>query len=117
LNSAGLCPAALAAGLLPDDTPGAKIFAPPSINCNFSENSSPALAGRPGRSQIRPGHLLSDNVSGNFPTVVVPKSKSQADVSAVNQQAQAALSYGVANGTAPAGYFVVGDGVVFGPKQ
>ena len=59
----------------------------------------------------------SNNVSRNFLTVVVPKSKSQADVSAVNQQAQAALSYGVANGTAPAGYVVVGDGPVVGPKQ
>ena len=59
----------------------------------------------------------SNNVSRNFLTVVVPKSKSQADVNAVNQQAQAALTYGVANGTAPAGYVVVGDGPVVGPKQ
>ncbi len=59
----------------------------------------------------------SNNVSRNFLTVVVPKSKSQEDVNAVNQQAQAALTYGVANGTAPAGYVVVGDGPVVGPKQ
>ncbi|HWT02954.1 MAG TPA: Ig-like domain-containing protein [Pyrinomonadaceae bacterium] len=59
----------------------------------------------------------SNNVSRNFLTVVVPKSKSQADVNAVNQQAQAALAYGVANGTAPAGYVPVGDGPVVGPKQ
>ncbi len=59
----------------------------------------------------------SNNVSRNYLTVVVPKSKSQADVNAVNQQAQAALSYAATNGTAPAGYFVVGDGPVVGPKQ
>ena len=59
----------------------------------------------------------SNNVSRNCLTVVVPKSKSQADVNAVNQQAQAALSYCATNGTAPAGYVVVGDGPVVGPKQ
>ncbi len=59
----------------------------------------------------------SHNVSRNFLTVVVPKSKSRADVTAVNQQAQAALAYGVANGAAPAGYVVVGDGPAVGPKQ
>jgi len=39
---------------------------------------------------------------------------SAADLSAVNAQAAAAASQ---CGTIPAGYFVVGDGPVVGPKQ
>jgi hypothetical protein len=51
-------------------------------------------------------------------TVVVPKSPSPSDVSSVNAQAAAALSYALANnGNPPPGYFVVGDGPVIGPKQ
>lgn len=57
------------------------------------------------------------NASRNCLAVVVPKSNSQADIASVNQQAAAALAYCVANGTAPANYFVVGDGPVVGPKQ
>jgi hypothetical protein len=51
-------------------------------------------------------------------TVVVPKSSSPTDVASVNAQASAAKSFADANnGTPPAGYFVVGDGPMKGPKQ
>ena len=48
--------------------------------------------------------------------VVVPKSTSAADVSAVNAAAAAAAAQCQAGGV-PAGYFVVGDGPTIGPKQ
>lgn len=54
----------------------------------------------------------SSNTSRKCVAVVVPKSFSSADVSAIQAQAQAA----VASCTA-AGLFVVGDGPVIGPKQ
>jgi uncharacterized repeat protein (TIGR01451 family) len=51
-------------------------------------------------------------------TVAVPKSNSNADLASVNAQAAAAKSYAdTHNGAPPAGYFVVGDGPVVGPKQ
>jgi uncharacterized repeat protein (TIGR01451 family) len=51
-------------------------------------------------------------------TVAVPKSTSNADLASVNAQAAAAKSYAdTHNGAPPAGYFVVGDGPVVGPKQ
>lgn len=56
----------------------------------------------------------SSNTSHACATVVVPKSMSAADGNAVNAQAAAATSQ---CGTIPAGYFVVGDGPVVGPKQ
>ncbi|HEX6184409.1 MAG TPA: cadherin-like domain-containing protein [Pyrinomonadaceae bacterium] len=60
----------------------------------------------------------SNNTSYSYCTVVVPKSQSKADLSAVNAQAAAAVAAFVANGNnPPAGYFLVGDGPVVGPKQ
>jgi hypothetical protein len=56
----------------------------------------------------------SSNTSHGCATVVVPKSMSPADVSAVNAQAAAAVSQ---CGTIPAAYYLVGDGPVVGPKQ
>jgi VCBS repeat-containing protein len=56
----------------------------------------------------------SSNTSHACATVIVPKSMSPADLSAVNAQAAAAVSQ---CGTIPAGYFLVGDGPVVGPKQ
>ncbi|MBI3950876.1 MAG: hypothetical protein HY314_10540 [Acidobacteria bacterium] len=51
-------------------------------------------------------------------TVVVPLSQSQADVNAVNMQAASAQSFCLANnGAPPAGYVVIGDGPVIGPRQ
>jgi uncharacterized repeat protein (TIGR01451 family) len=51
-------------------------------------------------------------------TVVVPKSNSPANVNAVNAEAAAAKAFADShNGTAPAGYFVIGDGPVIGNKQ
>src|SRR5262245_12719161 len=51
-------------------------------------------------------------------TVVVPKSSSAADIASVNALADAARSFADANnGNPPAGYFVVGDGPMKGPKQ
>ena len=59
-----------------------------------------------------------NNTSYSYCTVVVPKSQSKADISAVNAQAAAAVAAFVANGNnLPAGYYVVGDGPVVGPKQ
>jgi len=59
----------------------------------------------------------SNNVSRNCLTAVVPHSISKADKDAVAQQAQAALTQCATTGAAPAGYYVVGDGPVVGPKQ
>jgi len=51
-------------------------------------------------------------------TVIVPKSSSAANLAAVQAEAAAAKSFADANnGNAPAGYFVIGDGPVIGPKQ
>jgi len=51
-------------------------------------------------------------------TVVVPKSNSPANVNAVNAEAAAAKSFAdTHNGSAPAGYFVIGDGPTIGNKQ
>ena len=62
-------------------------------------------------------HDASGNASHACRTVVVPKSASGAAVGAVLQQAQAARAQCTATGLPPAGYFVVGDGPVIGPKQ
>ena len=60
----------------------------------------------------------SNNVSYSYCTVVVPKSQSKADLNSVNAQAAAAVAAFVANGNnPPAGFFLVGDGPVVGPKQ
>jgi hypothetical protein len=51
-------------------------------------------------------------------TVTVSESQSAGDKNSVAAQAAAALTFCNANaGTAPAGYFVVGDGPVIGPNQ
>jgi uncharacterized repeat protein (TIGR01451 family) len=51
-------------------------------------------------------------------TVVVSKSQSQNDEAQVSALASAAKAFADANGgAAPAGYFLVGDGPVLGPKQ
>jgi len=57
------------------------------------------------------------NTSRSCLTVVVPRSTSAADLSAVNAEAAAAATQCQATGFPPAGYFVVGDGPVVGPKQ
>jgi Bacterial Ig domain len=49
------------------------------------------------------------NTSHNCLTVIVPKSQSAADLASVNAQAAAADAYCDANGTAPPGWFVVGN--------
>lgn len=60
----------------------------------------------------------SGNTSFKTLTVVVPKNNSAPSVNSVNAQAAAAKSYADANnGAPPAGYFVIGDGPVIGPKQ
>ncbi|HEX7314493.1 MAG TPA: Ig-like domain-containing protein [Pyrinomonadaceae bacterium] len=60
----------------------------------------------------------SNNTSYSYCTVVVPKSQSKADLNAVNAQAAAAVAAFVANGNnPPAGFFLVGDGPIIGPKQ
>jgi hypothetical protein len=51
-------------------------------------------------------------------TVVVPKSNNPASLASVLAQAAAAKSFAdMNNGAAPAGYFVIGDGPIIGPKQ
>jgi Bacterial Ig domain/Right handed beta helix region len=57
------------------------------------------------------------NTSRTCIAAVVPKSQSAADLGGVSAMAQAATSVCNATGNAPAGYFVVGDGPVVGPKQ
>jgi hypothetical protein len=48
----------------------------------------------------------------------VPKSQSPADLESVAAQAAAAKAFADANnGAPPAGYVVVGDGPIVGPKQ
>jgi hypothetical protein len=60
----------------------------------------------------------SNNVSRSYHTVVVPKGNKQANIDSVNAQAAAAISYASTHsGTPPAGYFVIGDGPIIGPKQ
>lgn len=67
--------------------------------------------------------LDTDNTTGDSHvhlcvfTVVVPHDQSAASIASVQAQADAAHDFFVANGTAPSGYFVVGDGPVIGPKQ
>ena len=50
-------------------------------------------------------------------TAVVPHGNDAAAILSVDAQAAAAQAYCSANGAAPPGYFVVGDGPVIGPKQ
>jgi len=58
------------------------------------------------------------NSSVTCATVVVPRSNSKGDLTSVNDQAAAAQAYALShNGSPPAGYFVIGDGAVVGPKQ
>lgn len=59
----------------------------------------------------------SGGVAVSCDAVVVPHSQSKKDKDAVDAQAGAAKAACVANGAPPAGYFVVGDGPVIGPKQ
>lgn len=59
----------------------------------------------------------SGNVGHACTTVVVPKSQSAADMTAVQAQAAAALAFCEDNTAAPPGFFPVGDGPVLGPKQ
>jgi hypothetical protein len=58
------------------------------------------------------------NTAVSYCTVVVPQSQSKADLNSVNAQAAAAVAAFGANGNnPPAGYFLIGDGDVIGPKQ
>jgi hypothetical protein len=60
----------------------------------------------------------SGNLGIDCGTVVVPHDQAAAAIASVNAQAAAAKAFCLANnGTAPAGYVVVGDGPVIGPKQ
>lgn len=60
----------------------------------------------------------SGNRGINCCTVVVPHSRSQTALQSAEAQAAVAQAFCLANeGTAPAGYFTVGDGPVLGPKQ
>jgi len=57
------------------------------------------------------------NVSRCCRTVTVARDQSKGSVASVAAQAAAARAYCEQNGTAPPGYFVIGDGPVIGPKQ
>jgi uncharacterized repeat protein (TIGR01451 family) len=58
------------------------------------------------------------NLGFTCTTIVVPKSTSTSDLSAVQAQAAAAKAYCDShNGAAPANYFVIGDGPIAGPNQ
>lgn len=58
-----------------------------------------------------------DNASSVCCTVTVAKSQTEAHRSDVAEQAAAAQEFWEANGAAPPGFVVVGDGPVLGPKQ
>jgi len=57
------------------------------------------------------------NVSRCCQTVTVPLAQSKAALMSVAAQAAAASASCAQNGTAPPGYFVIGDGPIVGPKQ
>jgi hypothetical protein len=59
----------------------------------------------------------SGNVSRCCRTVTVTHDQSKASKASVAAQAAAAQAYCEAHGTAPPGYFVIGDGPIIGPKQ
>jgi hypothetical protein len=60
----------------------------------------------------------SGNVGFACVTTVVPRDQSPSSIGSVNAQAAAAKAFCLANhGTAPPGYFVIGDGPLVGPKQ
>jgi hypothetical protein len=59
----------------------------------------------------------SGNVARCCRTVTVALDQSKAAKASVAAQAAAARTYCEQNGTAPPGYFVIGDGAVVGPKQ
>jgi VCBS repeat-containing protein len=59
-----------------------------------------------------------NNQSVSYGTVVVPKSQSKNHINSINAEAAAAVAAFVANGNnPPAGFYVIGDGPVVGPKQ
>ena len=61
------------------------------------------------------GHGGSDS---DYLTVVVPKNNKPANINAVIAEAAAAAAFAESHGgTPPAGYFVIGDGPIIGPKQ
>ena len=98
----------------PDHSPDAKDIAPGTLRLRAERDG-----GGDGRVYliVVVATDSSNNKSRNCLTVVVPKSKSAADILAASQQAQAARDHCIATGMPPAGYFVVGDGAVVGPKQ
>jgi hypothetical protein len=57
------------------------------------------------------------NVARCCRTVTVAQSTSKASQASVAAQAAAAKAFCEANGTAPPGYFVIGDGPIIGPLQ
>lgn len=57
------------------------------------------------------------NITRAVHTVVVPKNNKPANVAAVEAQAATAKAFAEANGVPPPSYFVVGDGLIIGPKQ
>ncbi len=57
------------------------------------------------------------NTSHRCLTVVVPKSQGAVDIASASQQASTAAAVCAGTGLPPAGYFVIGDGPVSGPKQ
>jgi hypothetical protein len=59
----------------------------------------------------------SGNTSYDLSTVVVPKSRSRADLNAVLNQAAAAHAYFECFDAPPPGFVLVGDGSIIGPKQ
>lgn len=59
----------------------------------------------------------SGNRGASCCAVTVPSSNMRSAQTSAAAQAAAALAYCQENGTAPPGYFVIGDGAVLGPKQ
>jgi hypothetical protein len=97
-----------------DQSPDAKDVAPGTLRLRAERNAT-------GNGRV---YLIvvtatdpSLNTSRRCLTVTVPRSSSSADTDAVNAEAAAAAAQCQASGFPPAGYVVVGDGPVVGPKQ
>lgn len=119
----------------PDATISVKVFSDeddeaPTGDGNFSPDAKDIAAGTLRLRAERDGNLdgrvyliivsatdSSGNVSHCCSTVTVPKSQSAASKQSVANQAAAAQAFCVQHGTAPPGYFLVGDGPIVGPKQ
>jgi hypothetical protein len=95
-------------------SPDAKSIAPGTLRLRSERKGN-----GPGRVYLIVTSATDDksNVGRACTAVVVPHDQSAASMASVNAMAASAVSACSATGSAPAGYYVVGDGPVVGPKQ